>query len=560
MTMPAVLPAVLYRPTRLLPWLACLTVLVGVVGCQSAPWQFSQGESLGLGRLSSVADSLPPPPGPIGDFRTLDASPESETKSNTWSNTRPQEVQYSGPPAWSRPTGQVVRAQFTPDAGRAVPSLLPSQPMQPSGTTSSEPSNLSPLQSAQAAPAYGQNYGQPAGPSNWGEPYLPGRFAEDPSRGVLDDLNDFGNEPFDDDPFRTMTLAPTVQGRQTGRFTLGVGVNSDVGLMGTVMVEEQNFNWARFPRGWADIRNATAWRGAGQKLRLEAMPGTEVQRYIIDFQNPYLFRSDYSLGLGFHLYTRRYLEWDEDRLGGRVALGYLLKHGLTASIAYRGMKVSVYDPVNPAPQDLTDALGDSTLHGFQFRLINDTRDSAYLATQGHLLQFGVEQVVGTYSYPRLDAEYRRYFLLKEHPDGTQRHVIGLRGSVAWSGSDTPIYERFFPGGFSTIRGFDFRGASPRDPATGVIVGGNFEMYASIEYLFPITADDMLSGVVFCDTGTAEPTIDHWTDNYRVAPGFGLRIKVAAMGSAPIALDFAFPVSHNRGDRFEMFSFNIGFFR
>ena len=50
------------------------------------------------------------------------------------------------------------------------------------------------------------------------------------------------------------------------------------------------------------------------------------------------------------------------------------------------------------------------------------------------------------------------------------------------------------------------------------------------------------------------------DNYRVAPGFGLRILVPAMGPAPIALDFAFPISSEEGDEKEVFSFFIGFLR
>ena len=86
------------------------------------------------------------------------------------------------------------------------------------------------------------------------------------------------------------------------------------------------------------------------------------------------------------------------------------------------------------------------------------------------------------------------------------------------------------------------------------------MLASAEYMFPITADDMLRMVVFCDTGTVEPRIDHWTDKYRVSAGVGLRITVPAMGPAPIALDFAFPVSKEPGDEQEVFSFFIGLLR
>jgi outer membrane protein insertion porin family len=67
-------------------------------------------------------------------------------------------------------------------------------------------------------------------------------------------------------------------------------------------------------------------------------------------------------------------------------------------------------------------------------------------------------------------------------------------------------------------------------------------------------------VVFCDFGTVEerPRLD--ADTFRVAPGFGLRISVAALGPAPIALDLAVPVMHADGDDIENFSFFVGLLR
>ena len=63
-----------------------------------------------------------------------------------------------------------------------------------------------------------------------------------------------------------------------------------------------------------------------------------------------------------------------------------------------------------------------------------------------------------------------------------------------------------------------------------------------------------------DTGVVQPTVDNWRDRYRVAPGVGLRITVPGMGPAPIALDFAFPISEEQGDDTEVFSFFIGFMK
>jgi outer membrane protein insertion porin family len=129
-----------------------------------------------------------------------------------------------------------------------------------------------------------------------------------------------------------------------------------------------------------------------------------------------------------------------------------------------------------------------------------------------------------------------------------------------SGSNTPAYDNFFAGGYNTIRGFAFRGASPQQLGPGgyATVGGPFEWLNTIEYLFPITADDTLRGVVFTDFGTVESNVS--VQNMRVSPGVGLRITLPAMGPAPIALDFAFPVAYAPLDNQQLFSFFVGFAR
>ena len=123
-------------------------------------------------------------------------------------------------------------------------------------------------------------------------------------------------------------------------------------------------------------------------------------------------------------------------------------------------------------------------------------------------------------------------------------------------NNTPVYDHYFAGGYSTLRGFDFRGASPVEGTT--IVGGEFMWIGSAEYLMPITADDMIRGVVFCDFGTVEPNVS--INDFRVAPGFGLRVTMPALGPAPIAFDFAFPVVKVDTDNTQVFSFSIGVLR
>jgi outer membrane protein insertion porin family len=83
---------------------------------------------------------------------------------------------------------------------------------------------------------------------------------------------------------------------------------------------------------------------------------------------------------------------------------------------------------------------------------------------------------------------------------------------------------------------------------------------SLEYMFPLTADEMLRGVAFVDYGTVEQNITIKKENFRVSPGLGLRIAVPMLGPAPLAFDFAVPVSRASTDQTQLLSFYMGFTR
>ena len=147
---------------------------------------------------------------------------------------------------------------------------------------------------------------------------------------------------------RPLGINISTEETMTGRLMFGVGINSDAGLVGSVVLDEQNFDWTRFPTSWEDIRNATAWRGAGQRFRLEAVPGTQVQRYMVTFQEPYMFGSQVSMSLNGYYYNRIYNEYTDQRLGGRIGFGYQFTPALSAGIAYRGAKINITNPIDPA--------------------------------------------------------------------------------------------------------------------------------------------------------------------------------------------------------------------
>ncbi|MBI1246999.1 BamA/TamA family outer membrane protein [bacterium] len=453
-----------------------------------------------------------------------------------------QPVQYQQQPQYQQPTYR-------------QPDVQPTQYQQPSNPDNGfyntdpagNPYNEPPLPSepVYGGPGPGYPMPQPSGRPLGGAPIF------NPPLGPDEIYNT--NPSFD--PSRSADLDIRLEEAQSGRFQFGLGVNSSSGVNGSIVIDERNFDWRRFPTKFEDIWNGRAWRGAGQGFRLEAMPGNQVQRYMASFSEPYLFNTRVSLNTSGYLFNRIYRDWHEQRVGGRVGLGYRLTPDLSTTVSLRMEDVRISQPrVNGVPQ-LDAVLGHQGLYTGSWSITHDTRDVAFAPTEGHMIQLNLEQAFGDFSYSRAEADIRQYFLLGERADGSGRHTLGFSSRVGFSGSDTPIFENFFAGGFATLRGFNFRRVGPK--SGDVFVGGPFRFLGSVEYMFPITADDMVKGVLFTDFGTVQESTKILWDEFDVAPGFGLRISVPALGQAPIALDFAFPVNRADTDQTQLFSFFVG---
>ncbi len=347
---------------------------------------------------------------------------------------------------------------------------------------------------------------------------------------------------------------------RTGRIMLGGAVNSDAGVTGQVTIDERNFDITRFPRSFQDLFSGTAFRGAGQTFRIEAAPGTQFKRYTAQFVDPNLFGYlPLSMSVSGFLYDRRFNDWNEERLGGRLAFGYRLTPDLSLTFGVTGQNVDL-ETNRSGPVQLTSAVGDNELYAGEVSLTHDTRNSPIQASRGHYFEFKFEEAFGDYDYARFETEFRQYWLVRERADGSGKQTISYSTKFGYSGEDTPIFENFFAGGYATLRGFDFRGAGPVDPVNGVELGGRFQWLNSVEYMFPITADDAFRGVAFVDFGTVEQTIKIDTDSFRVAPGVGLRVAIPMLGPAPLAFDFAFPVAKADTDDTRVFSFYMSLIR
>jgi outer membrane protein insertion porin family len=340
---------------------------------------------------------------------------------------------------------------------------------------------------------------------------------------------------------------------RTGRLMFGAGVNSNAGVVGSFVWDESNFDLFRPPTTFADIIEGRAWRGGGQRFRAEAAPGDQVSRYSLSWTDPYFLYTDYGLSVSGFYFNRFYPDWTEDRYGGRVSLSRQFTPEWSGALALRLEEVRLKNPRTPTPASVLPLVGTSFLSTGRVSVTHDTRDSSMMPTEGHYFDVGYEQAFNEFTFPKLETEFRQYYTVYNRADGSGRHVLTLAGMLGWSGDDTPVFERFYAGGFQSFRGFAFRGVTPRE--NNFSVGGTFQTLGTIEYRVPVTADDMINVVAFTDFGTVDEEVTF--DNFRASVGFGLRVVIPAMGPVPLAFDFAFPVAKQDYDDDQIFSFYVG---
>jgi outer membrane protein insertion porin family len=307
---------------------------------------------------------------------------------------------------------------------------------------------------------------------------------------------------------------------------------------------------------------AQTLKGAGQTFRIVAEPGTEMMRFQVEWLDPAIFDQPYSVGAQAFFFTRQRETYDENRYGVVGSLGHRFENQWYGELAVRPEGVDINNLNHHAPPEVLDVEGMSFLTGFKGTLVRDRTDSRWMPSEGDRIMLSAEEVVGSFNFLRTNAEYRFYRTL--YTDAMDRkHILATRLAAGDIASDAPVFERFYGGGSGSVRGFKYRGISPRSEGSalgvgrGEAIGGDFMVFAGSEYSFPIfgTEGSQLRGVLFLDTGTVEQDIG--INAYRASVGFGFRWAIPFLGPVPMAFDFGFPVSKQPDDDTQIFSFSVG---
>jgi outer membrane protein insertion porin family len=116
--------------------------------------------------------------------------------------------------------------------------------------------------------------------------------------------------------------------------------------------------------------------------------------------------------------------------------------------------------------------------------------------------------------------------------------------------NVPVYERFYLGGASTVRGYDEWEVGPRD-VYGNPEGGKSMFYTNFEYRIPVSKE-FFHFIMFWDSGYSWRELrDINLQDMQSGVGAGIRINIPMMGL--LGLDYGYGLDAHSGQ----IHFNIG---
>lgn len=299
-----------------------------------------------------------------------------------------------------------------------------------------------------------------------------------------------------------MVLHINVKEKPTGTFSFGAGYSAVDKLYVMASVSERNF------------------LGRGQTIDLSLQTGSQSRQFRFGFTEPWLFDIPLSAGIEAYNWTRDYDEYERDSKGGGITLGYPVADYTRVYLTYSYDSSRISNVMDGLDYLITE--GRETESSLALALVYDTRNRVINPTEGSRHKASVQYagLGGSIGFIKTLVELGHYFPLF----WSTSLFLHAEAGYAYETKYLPDYEKFYLGGLSTLRGFDWRGVTAyEDNEEKNEIGGEKYVLGNVEFIFPIIKEAGLTGLVFYDTGNVyrkDQRID--LGNLRQSAGFGIR--------------------------------------
>jgi outer membrane protein insertion porin family len=369
----------------------------------------------------------------------------------------------------------------------------------------------------------------------------------------------------------------------TGAFSAGAGISSGEAFLFNVRLSESNLF------------------GRGQALVLNADFGSVRRNISLSFTEPYFLDTQLTVGLDAFNWQLEFDQFTRGGTGGGIRtlypfpalglevvrlgpLGQISLLDTRLGVEYRIEDAEISDVSRGAASVIRAEAGRFLTSSVIPRVFRDTRNNLLDPTSGSFQDVSIEiaGLGGDSQFINAIARARWYVpLIQIKPLGGPL-VLGTGFNLGYGygygdESELPLFERYFPGGINSLRGFEVRSLGPRvdvfEQSAGKefncpdganrcsrlfrrdVIGGSQQLIFNNELIFPIVPALGVKGVVFCDAGNAFLASEGIRfEDMRVSVGGGIR-WLSPIG--PLRIEVGFPLNAQNGDEVQRVQFSFG---
>jgi outer membrane protein insertion porin family len=331
-----------------------------------------------------------------------------------------------------------------------------------------------------------------------------------------------------------------VKEKPTGQFSIGGGFSTLDQLVAIADITEGNIG-------------GNGWMG-----RIRGQLGQQRTLGLVTFRNPYLNDSLTSMQVDVFKSATNYFTYYERKTGGSVTFGRWFSEYVSGTISPVAEDIKYSKPSSTAPDIIRNQIGHQSTTGFRASLTRDTRDFNMDPRTGWrtsvAIGVGTPYLGGSNDFFKYTFDVMKYTPL---PWDTRLSVRARYGVVQGLNTGShhepvPLTELYFVGGINTMRGFVFGKAGPVTE-NNTLLGAASELIFNFDYIFTISAEAKLNGVIFFDYGKGFAG-DSVSFPLRPAAGFEGR-WVSPFG--PLRAAYGINLDPNPNERKGVFEFTIG---
>jgi outer membrane protein insertion porin family len=334
---------------------------------------------------------------------------------------------------------------------------------------------------------------------------------------------------------------------KTGTFSVGLSHSNESGAAFNIGIKEKNF------------------LGTGNTLNSTLSNSEAVQEMNFYFSDPYFTTDGHSISYGVFAKNVDGSElsvssYKINEVGASLGYGIPLTKDTRIKFDLRASNrdITCGDQFKSADYEEEQCTsGDSTEVKTNIAWSNNTLNNFSYPTEGvkNKINFDLALPIADFRYYKLDASHRSYRPLGNDLTWKLNGNIGL--AQGYGGKELPFFERYYGGGNSSVRGFEFNslGATYDD---GKAKGGELSLLASTSIISPmkfISDSKNMRMSAFVDVGSVEEKVkDVKLSDLRVSAGVAFSWLTPV---GPLGVYIAEPLVKEDTDETKTMEFTLG---